>query len=185
MKLDRPIAPDPYWLLPAVPGFLLTSRDIVDGRPMPSLFAHDSVGGGNVSPHLAWSGFPAATQGFAVNCFDPDAPTPSGFWHWTLVNIPAATSELPRGAGDPANERGTTFSVCNDFGAKGYGGAAPPIGDRPHRYLFAVHALDTSHIHITPDATAATAAFHLVFHTLARAVIRPTYAIASDLPPGS
>jgi Raf kinase inhibitor-like YbhB/YbcL family protein len=146
---------------------------------MADVFAHDSVGGANISPHLAWSGFPDVTKGFVVSCFDPDAPTPSGFWHWTLVNIPATVTELPQGAGDPANDNDTTFSVRNDYGAKGYGGAAPPAADRPHRYLFAVHAIDVDHLDVTADATPAVVAFHLAFHTVARAIIRPTYTVAA------
>ncbi|HCT77434.1 MAG TPA: YbhB/YbcL family Raf kinase inhibitor-like protein [Micromonosporaceae bacterium] len=177
MNLDRPYAPDLYWLLPPVPSFTVTSRDISDGQPMANLFAHTSVGGGNLSPQLAWSGFPATAQGFTVSCFDPDAPTPSGFWHWTLVNLSVTVTELAQGAGDPANERCTAFSVRNDYGANGYGGAAPPAGDRRHRYLFAVHATDIDHLDVTPDATPAEVAFHLAFHTLARGVIRPTYQI--------
>src|SRR5690606_5727287 len=98
-----------------------------------------SVGGDNVSPQLAWSGFPADTKGFVVTCFDPDAPTGSGFWHWVLVNLPATVTELPRGVAE--GDLGGAFSVRNDYGQHGYGGAAPPAGDRPHRYLFAVHAL--------------------------------------------
>jgi len=179
VNLDRPIAPDPYELLPQVPSFALTSNDIQEGQPMADLFAHGSVGGGNLSPHLAWSGFPSGTKGFVVNCFDPDAPTPSGYWHWNLVNIPAGITELAQGAGDAANDSDTTFSVRNDYGTKGYGGAAPPAGDRAHRYFFAVHALDVDDLGVTPDVPPTVVAFHLVFHTLARGVIRATYAVTA------
>ncbi|HEY8187666.1 MAG TPA: YbhB/YbcL family Raf kinase inhibitor-like protein [Pyrinomonadaceae bacterium] len=31
----------------------------------------------------------------------------------------------------------------NSFGDVGYGGACPPLGDREHRYVFKLYALDT------------------------------------------
>ena len=173
MTLDRPIAPDPYELLPTVASFTLTSDDVRNGEPMEAAYAHGSVGGDNVSPQLSWSGFPAETRGFVVTCFDPDAPTGSGFWHWTLVNLPADVTRLPRGVA--AEDLGGAFTVRNDHGDQGYGGAAPPAGDRPHRYVFAVHALDVPALEVTPDTPPAQVGFNLTFHTLARAVIRPTY----------
>ncbi|GAB3151521.1 YbhB/YbcL family Raf kinase inhibitor-like protein [Micromonospora sonneratiae] len=178
MFLDRQIAPDPYEVLPPVPAFTLISDDVHNGEPMGLEFAHDSVGGANLSPQLAWSDFPDATRGFAVTCFDPDAPTGSGFWHWVLVNVPLSVTDLERGAGrTPAPGVGGAFSVRNDYGVEGYGGAAPPAGDRPHRYVFAVHALDVERLDVAPHSTPAYVGFNMTFHTLARAVIRPTYQI--------
>jgi Raf kinase inhibitor-like YbhB/YbcL family protein len=171
MSLDRPVAPDPYDLLPPVPSFELTSDDFTDGQPLDATFVHTSLGGANTSPHLSWSGFPAETKGFVVTCYDPDAPTGSGFWHWVVVNVPASVTELPRGADLPDG----AFTVRNDFGEQGYGGAAPPAGDRPHRYVFAVHAIDVDKLDVTPDATPAYVGFNLAFHTLARATLRATY----------
>jgi Raf kinase inhibitor-like YbhB/YbcL family protein len=175
MSLERPIAPDPYDLLPPVPSFELTSEDVQDGQPMDAVFAHDSVGGDNVSPQLAWSGFPPEARSFVVTCFDPDAPTGSGFWHWVLVDLPTSVTQLPRGAGSGAS--GSAFSVRNDYGDRAYGGAAPPPGDRPHRYVFAVHALDVDELSVTPEASPAYVGFNLAFHTLARATLRPTYEV--------
>ena len=174
MSLERAVAPDPYDLLPPVPSFRVTSADLTDGRPLDELYAHPSVGGKNLSPQLAWSGYPAETRGFVVTCYDPDAPTGSGFWHWVAVNLPPSVTELTRGA-DPLP--GGAFCVRNDYGERSYGGAAPPPGDRVHRYVFAVHAIDVDQLAVTPDATPAYVGFNLAFHTLARATIRPTYQI--------
>jgi Raf kinase inhibitor-like YbhB/YbcL family protein len=174
--LMRRRAPDPYDLLPEVASFSLTSDDIHDGEQLNLVHVHDSARGENQSPHLRWSGFPEETKGFAVTCFDPDAPTGSGFWHWVLVNVPVDVTALARNAGaDSAPLPLGAFHVRNDFGSLGYGGAAPPPGDQPHRYIFAVHALDTDNLHLERSVAPAIVGFNLRFHTLARGRITPTY----------
>jgi Raf kinase inhibitor-like YbhB/YbcL family protein len=174
MSLDRAVAPDPYDILPVVPSFTVTSTDVTDGQPLDELYVHPSVGGKNLSPHLTWSGFPEETRGFVVTCFDPDAPTGSGFWHWVVVNLPRTVTELERGV-DPLP--GGAFCVRNDYGESAYGGAAPPPGDRPHRYVYAVHAIDVDALEVTAQATPAYVGFNLAFHTLARAAVRPTFQV--------
>jgi Raf kinase inhibitor-like YbhB/YbcL family protein len=179
MNLDRPVAPDPYSLLPAVPALTVSSTSIQQDARLPEEQVFDGWGltGGNVSPQLSWAGAPAGTKGYAVTCFDPDAPTPSGFWHWLLVGIPADVANLDAGAGLADKAPRGAFHMANDFGDKRYDGAAPPEGDHDHRYMFAVHALDTDDLGLDDTASAAVTAFTLGFHTLARGVITATYTV--------
>jgi Raf kinase inhibitor-like YbhB/YbcL family protein len=174
MSLQRRQPPNPYDYLPPVADFTVRSNDVADGQPKPPAHAN---AGDNLSPQLAWEGFPDGTRSFAVTCFDPDAPTPSGFWHWLVIDLPASTTELSRGAGSDGTLPAGAFQLRNDMGNSGYDGAAPPPGDFAHRYFFVVHAVDQDTLGIDATASPAFASFNLVFHTLARAMIVPTYQI--------
>ncbi|MBK6870047.1 MAG: YbhB/YbcL family Raf kinase inhibitor-like protein [Kineosporiaceae bacterium] len=177
MSLDRPVSPNPYDLLPAVGSFTVTSADLSDGAAMDLRFVHDSTAGANVSPQLSWSGAPEGTRSFCVTCFDPDAPTPSGFWHWLAVNIPAEVTSLDAGAGaDDDQLPDGAFHVRNDFGNRRYDGCAPPPGDQVHRYFFVVHAVDVDALPVDGSASPAVVSFNLAFHTLARAIVVGTFA---------
>ncbi len=171
---ERPRPPSPYDFLPPVPQFTVDSNDLTDGEWLPDAQVHAQ---GNTSPHLRWSGFPQETRGFAVTCYDPDAPTGSGFWHWVLLDIPANVTELPTGAGTGSMAglpSGTTHAL-NDFVENNFGGAAPPAGDPPHRYMFAVHALDVDKLGLDPHTTPGKAGFNITAHTIARALLTANY----------
>ncbi|MEU7788589.1 MULTISPECIES: YbhB/YbcL family Raf kinase inhibitor-like protein [unclassified Amycolatopsis] len=172
-----PQAPGPYESLPDVPSFTLTSTDVADGETLatPHLSGIFGAGGEDRSPQLAWEGFPAETKSFAITCYDPDAPTGSGFWHWAVFNVPASVTELASGAGDGSGLPEGAVTLKGDGGVKQFLGAAPPPGHGPHRYYFAVHALDVDKLEVPEDATPAFLGFNMFGHTLARAVLTPVY----------
>jgi Raf kinase inhibitor-like YbhB/YbcL family protein len=148
--------------------FTLSSNDITDGGVLPDAQVQAK---GNTSPHLAWSGAPEGTKSYAITVFDPDAPTGSGFWHWTVANIPPEVSEIAAGGPVP---RGAVEGRT-DYGEPGFGGAAPPPGHGPHRYVFTVFAVDVDRLDVTPEDSGAKYGFNLHFHTLAKASITATY----------
>jgi len=159
-------------------GFTLSAPAIKPGSMLTEAQVFKGFGceGKNISPALKWSGAPKGTLSFAVTVYDPDAPTGSGWWHWVVYNIPAGTSELPEGVG--ADGKGLPAGAVQgrtDFGAPGFGGACPPKGDKPHRYIFTVHALKTDKIEVPPDATAALVGFMLNANRLGKASFEARY----------
>ena len=160
-------------------GFSLASPTIKPGSTLTDAQVFNGFGctGKNISPALKWSGAPSGTKSFALTVYDPDAPTGSGWWHWVVYNIPASATELAEGAGTadgkglPAgSQQGRT-----DFGAPGFGGACPPPGDKPHRYIFTVYALKTDKLDIPEGGTAALVGYMINANKLGSASFTAKY----------
>ena len=170
---------NPYSFLPSVPTFQLNSNDINDGESMSLAQASGIMGAGgdDISPHLSWSDPPSETKSFVVTCFDPDAPTGSGFWHWIVYDIPPTIRELSEGSGTTCHNalpEGAKH-LKNDAGLFGYVGAAPPSKHGPHRYIFVVHALSIETMPIDKDSSAAVCGFNMFGRTLGRGMITAIY----------
>jgi Raf kinase inhibitor-like YbhB/YbcL family protein len=130
--------------------FTLSSPDLASGS-FDNKFVLNGFGckGDNVSPALEWKNVPPGTKSLSLLVHDPDAPTGSGFWHWTVLNLPASSTGLPQGAGNaaatlpaPAFGGNTDFMDTGATGANGnYGGPCPPTGDAPHHYHFTLYAV--------------------------------------------
>ncbi len=175
-----------FVLAPAVLGaasmaqaFQVTSPDMEQGGTLQAAQVFKGFGceGGNRSPALSWSGEPAGTKSFAITLYDPDAPSGSGWWHWTVVNLPASVHSLPAGAGDATGSGLPAGAVQGrtDFGVSAFGGACPPAGDKPHRYVLTVWALKTDKLPVDAAAPGAMVGFMLNGNVLGKATLTATY----------
>ncbi|MBP6778800.1 MAG: kinase inhibitor [Piscinibacter sp.] len=159
-------------------GFTLTSPTIKHGSTLTKAQVFNGFGctGDNISPELKWSGAPAGTKSFAVTVYDPDAPTGSGWWHWVVINLPADSTGLVEGAGSTVGKLPTgAMQGRTDFGSAGFGGACPPQGHKPHRYIFTVYALKTDKLDVPADATAALVGFMINANKLGSATFTAKY----------
>lgn len=174
-----------FWaLLSSTPAsaqaFLLQSADLAAGQAIPQSFAFNGFGctGQNTSPALSWSNPPAGTKSFAVMVHDADALTGgAGFWHWAIVNLPAGSAGLVRGAGtaDGRSLPEAARQIATDFGTPGWGGPCPPAGDKPHRYTFTVYALKVDKLDLPPTATASLSGFMVNANAIGKASFTSTY----------
>lgn len=131
------------------PVFTLSSPDLAGGT-FDAKFILNGFGcsGQNISPALEWSNVPNGTKSLALQVFDPDAPSGSGFWHWAVYDIAPTVTGLAQGAGNDASRLPAgAFGGNTDFldtgltgGNGNYGGPCPPQGDPPHRYIFTLYA---------------------------------------------
>jgi len=159
----------------------VTSAEIAEGSVVKMDQVANTFGckGGNISPSVKWTGAPSDTKSFAINLYDPDAPTGSGFWHWVVFNIPVSTTSLPKDAGDVKKKLMPEGAIQSrtDFGVDGYGGMCPPQGDKPHHYTLTVYAVDEDKLQFAKDdnVSAAVVGFELHFHSKAKATLNWTY----------
>jgi len=156
-------------------GFYLSSSDIKGQITSEQVFNSFGCTGKNISPQLHWQNAPAGTKSFAVTVYDPDAPTGSGWWHWVVFNIDKSVDGLKTGASMTKVMPSGAIESMTSYGAKGFGGACPPKGDKPHRYIFTVFALDTDKIEQNSDARPELVGFFLNSHVLAKASIMAYY----------
>jgi Raf kinase inhibitor-like YbhB/YbcL family protein len=157
------------------PATLQVTLPDATGGVVPQASAFNSFGctGHNQSPHIRWTGAPAATRSFMIIAHDPDAPTGVGFFHWSVFNLPSTVTELALDASHTGVPHGAVQG-STDFGAQGYGGPCPPTGET-HRYIFTVYALDVPTLQAGPNATGALLRFMARGHTLALGRATATY----------
>ena len=157
----------------------ISSPDIKSKTKIKNLHVFNGFGcsGNNVSPRINWSDIPKGTKSFALTIYDPDAPTGSGWWHWLLVNIPKNQTELSADFGryNKANLKDGIRQIRNDFGIYNYGGPCPPKGDKPHRYIFTIHALKVNKLDLKSDSTAALAGFMINANTIEKKSFKAYY----------
>lgn len=161
---------------PALAEMTLTSPDFTEGGALPIAQVFNAMGctGGNTSPALEWSGAPEGTKSFLLTAYDPDAPTGSGWWHWTVANIPAEVSALAAAASPSALPAGAVEGRT-DFGAPGFGGACPPEGAAPHRYIFTIYAMPEAMLPLDGNASGAMFGFYANAMALDHATLTATF----------
>jgi len=159
--------------------FTLSTQGFGNGStiPMIHVFNESGCAGGNHSPALSWSGEPAGTKSFAITMYDPDAPTGSGWWHWTVFNIPPTVHSLNAAAGDAGSAALPAGAVQGrtDFGFSHYGGPCPPVGDPAHHYEITVFALKVAKLPLNTQSSGALVGFTLHSNTLDKAQTVGTY----------
>jgi Raf kinase inhibitor-like YbhB/YbcL family protein len=164
--------------LSAQAGMTLSSTDIAPDTTISNDYVYNNFGctGKNISPALTWENAPKDTKSFAVTVYDPDAPTGSGWWHWIIYDLGAFSTGVPRGMGSGAMSIPKyAHQATNDYGQASYGGPCPPVGSKPHRYIFTVYALKVEKLNIPAGATAAMVGFALNANTIEKAELTALY----------
>ncbi len=168
------------WAAGGVFALELSSPDLKPNATIAEKHVYNGFGckGDNISPELSWKGVPKGAKSFAVLVHDPDAPTGgAGWWHWIVYDLPANVTSLAQGAGaaDGKPLPAGAMQPRTDFGVPGWGGPCPPEGDKPHRYVFTVHALKVDKLDLPEGATASLAGFMINANSIAKATLTARY----------
>lgn len=175
--------------------------------------------GANISPAISWSGAPEGTKSYAIIMHDRSVPTifddanqegktiPADlarmdFMHWVLVDVPATTTGLSKGAesdavvpkGKPTGASANGVRGANDFGMfmaanpdmagdyGGYDGPAPPWNDElMHEYVFTVYALDVESLGLEGVFSGADSLAAMDGHILASGQVVGEYTLNPSL----
>lgn len=197
-----------------------------DGATIPKKFAFGKIPAegrfetsANINPTISWSDVPKGTKSFAILMHDPDVPS-SGeavnqegktvpadlprvdFYHWVVINIPAATREIQEGSDSDCITPGGKSNGQQAFGKTGinsytdwfagdtdmrgdyggYDGPCPPWNDSiVHHYHFTVFALDVDQIDLEGSFTGADALSAIEGHILGKASHTGTYTMNREL----
>jgi Raf kinase inhibitor-like YbhB/YbcL family protein len=148
--------------------FALTSTAFTEGEMLQDVYTCDDS---DLSPPLAWTAGPSGTQSYAIVLRDLDYM--SGFVHWVIWDIPAATSSLPQAVENepnPAVPAGAKQCESYDGSTFGYRGPCSP--STVNTYQFTVYAMDVATL---PGVTTASARADVVTaileHDLASATL--------------
>jgi len=120
----------------------LKSKALGNFIKIEQVFNRYGCGGKNISPDLSWSSNLQNVKSYAITIFDPDAPVSGGWWHWIVFNIPANVKGLPLNASALGLLPKGSIEALNSYKLLGYGGPCPPKGDKAHRYITTIYALD-------------------------------------------
>jgi Raf kinase inhibitor-like YbhB/YbcL family protein len=137
----------------------LASPAFDDGATIPRRFTCSGTG---VSPPLTIRDAPTKARELALVVEDRDAER---FVHWTVLGIAPDTAVIGAGKVPPG-----AIETENGFGDRGWGGPCPPEDDGPHRYLFALYALDAP-LGLGEDASPDEVRDAIADHSLARGTL--------------